>query len=337
MDKSKPMITVIGRAPPFYNITMRAEYPNIHRHSSYTVGRAMFETNAIPSSWYPQLNTQIVNELWVPSVWQKNVFEGVGVDPKVVVVREGFETALFKKVESAGSWGRKELFPRCRSDDVIFLMVGKMEERKGLDVLINSFTAEFDASDKVCLIIRSGMRSRDRRKFRRDRGRWYVVGVYSGDNLIKAYQRADVFVLATHGEGWGRPVMEAMAGGLPVIVPLWSGLTEFVKPEYSLPINVTELEPAFSSDKNFIEINENNEDHMWAKVDMARLQAKLRWCLDHRDELKGIGSKAKEEMYRTYTREKIAVEAAVRLSQISGEVERKQRTENNSFDNNDAR
>ena len=59
------------------------------------------------------------------------------------------------------------------------------------------------------------------------------------------YASADAFVLSTHGEGWGRTPMEAMAMGLPTIASKWSGLTEFISAEYAIPINISEVEPAF--------------------------------------------------------------------------------------------
>jgi hypothetical protein len=40
-------------------------------------------------------------------------------------------------------------------------------------------------------------------------------------DYIQLYRAADAFVLATHGEGWGRPLMEAMAMGLPAIATAW--------------------------------------------------------------------------------------------------------------------
>lgn len=43
------------------------------------------------------------------------------------------------------------------------------------------------------------------------------------------YSLMDVFVTMTQGEGWGLPVLEAMACGLPCVVPQWSGLGEWTK------------------------------------------------------------------------------------------------------------
>jgi glycosyltransferase involved in cell wall biosynthesis len=39
------------------------------------------------------------------------------------------------------------------------------------------------------------------------------------------YKAGDAVVLPTRGEGWGRPQVEAMAMGLPVISTNWSGIT----------------------------------------------------------------------------------------------------------------
>lgn len=39
------------------------------------------------------------------------------------------------------------------------------------------------------------------------------------------YKAGDAFVLPTRGEGWGRPHVEAMSMGLPVISTNWSGIT----------------------------------------------------------------------------------------------------------------
>ena len=42
-------------------------------------------------------------------------------------------------------------------------------------------------------------------------------GYISGDDLIRAYQQADVFCLPSRYEGFGLPILEAMASGTPVV------------------------------------------------------------------------------------------------------------------------
>ena len=60
--------------------------------------------------------------------------------------------------------------------------------------------------------------------------------------LPAVYSAMDAFVLPTRGEGWGRPVAEAMSMHLPVIATNWSGLTEFLTADNSYPLRITGLE-----------------------------------------------------------------------------------------------
>ena len=57
---------------------------------------------------------------------------------------------------------------------------------------------------------------------------------------------ADAFVLATRGEGWGLPVMEAMAMALPVIVTNTSGCSQYLTLENSFPLSSTPTPDGFS-------------------------------------------------------------------------------------------
>src|SRR6185436_20153735 len=51
--------------------------------------------------------------------------------------------------------------------------------------------------------------------------------------LPQFYAAADAYVLASRGEGWGRPYMEAMAMGLPTIASRWSGNLDFMDDDNS--------------------------------------------------------------------------------------------------------
>src|SRR6185295_2786220 len=57
------------------------------------------------------------------------------------------------------------------------------------------------------------------------------LGNYSEEgDLARLYHEAHCFVLPTRGEGFGMPILEAMATGLPVIVTGYSGHLDFCNP-----------------------------------------------------------------------------------------------------------
>src|SRR5262249_16774522 len=112
-----------------------------------------------------------------------------------------------------------------------FLSIFEWGERKMPELLLKAFNDEFRSREPVILLCKAlnvdpgvdvqaqiaalGLKS--------DGGRIH----FSENCLIPTYQlgslycSADCFVLATRGEGWGMPVIEAMACGLPVIATDW--------------------------------------------------------------------------------------------------------------------
>ena len=58
-------------------------------------------------------------------------------------------------------------------------------------------------------------------------------------NYLYNHPKIKSFVSFTHGEGFGRPLLEATMVGLPVIASGWSGHLDFLSDEYSLVIKGT--------------------------------------------------------------------------------------------------
>ena len=64
-----------------------------------------------------------------------------------------------------------------------------------------------------------------------------VTKELSTQQLVQLYRGADVFVLASRGEGLGRPLMEAMLSGLATIGPRWGGNLSFMSDDNSVLID----------------------------------------------------------------------------------------------------
>lgn len=200
-----------------------------------------------------------VDKLIVCSEWAKNVVKNsVGIDS--VVVPLGVDTDLFSSAKLNQS-----------QSTTIFLNVGKWEYRKGHDFLAEAFRAAFSPSDDVKLIMHSyniflGENNKiwenHYRKILGDQVEFVKRGSYA--DVISSYAAADCLVAPTRAEGWGMPILEAMAMGLPVITTDVSGQTEFVNEENSMLLCPAETEVAsdgvwFSPDRT--------GNGSWAKID----------------------------------------------------------------------
>ena len=82
-------------------------------------------------------------------------------------------------------------------------------------------------------------------------------------SLEALYRRADVLAMPTRGEGWGRPHVEAMASGTPVIATNWSGPTAFLTESNGYPLSIDGLE-LVGGDGPFA-------DHQWAAPSPSHL------------------------------------------------------------------
>jgi glycosyltransferase involved in cell wall biosynthesis len=56
-----------------------------------------------------------------------------------------------------------------------------------------------------------------------------IWGDMSADQIVNLYQSCDIFVLPSRAEGWGLPLIEAAASGMPIITTNHSGHMEFLQ------------------------------------------------------------------------------------------------------------
>lgn len=110
--------------------------------------------------------------------------------------------------------------------------------------------------------------------------------------MLRLYSSMDAFVLASHGEGWGLPYMEAMAMGLPCIATNWSGMTEFMNNDVALLLNY-KLGPSNTMNKWFHGTN-------WAVPDINMLRQHMRLLYTHPDQGKRIGAAARKHIMANY-------------------------------------
>jgi len=224
----------------------------------YKVGRTVFESDAVPWSWVVPVNN-FVDELWVPSQFNIQTFQSSGVKKPIIAIPQCVE---FPKLNIASLRRSIKYRYGCRKKDFIFLSVFAWNERKGLKYLLEAYGSEFSAQDNVCLLLLTRSYSgasklpelnqtvtKMLKKYKRlDIPRFQLVSQVSDEELPKVYAASNSFVLATRGEGWARPIMEAIFYELPVIATNWSGHTEYFGEDTGFPVRVERLEKYSGND-----------------------------------------------------------------------------------------
>lgn len=277
-----------------------------HPVAPYSVCRVMFETDRLPEGWAEACNR--FTEVWVPTAFNRETFVRSGVVPeKIRLVPGAIDAAAY------GPPSHPTVRPQG-ARGFSFLSVFDFTPRKGWDVLLRAYFEEFSAKEDVTLVVkvvnffREGSPTEKVREFIRRHGFRDVPHLLlidrecSEEEMRSLYVGSDAFVLASRGEGWGRPYMEAMAFGLPTIGTRWSGNLEFMHDGNSFLIDIDGLEPC---ERTWPEMP-LYRGHQWAVPSLASTRKWMRFVFENRDAGRERGSRAREEILRDYAQPVVA-------------------------------
>jgi len=292
----------------------------LHPSAIRNIGRTMFETDGLPPDWRARCNQ--MDEIWVPCEHNMRSFRRAGVDAtKLHVIGETFDTDLFDPNVERPAFDQLD---GETLDGFVFLSVFAWLGRKAWDVLLQAWYEEFSATDDVTLLLKADPNlappgtncRREVDQFVRSQlGRNPKKGppVVVIDRLVETtevpalYRTADAFVLATHGEGWGRPHMEAMAMGLPTIATRWSGNLEFMNDDNSCLV-----------DYELVEAPTDGwlRGQRWAQPSVRDLRRAMRALYEHPGEAAAMGARARADVLVSCRPELIADAVRARLEAI---------------------
>ena len=182
------------------------------------------------------------------------------LDKPIEVLFEGADLNIYKKTDDI-SGKVNDLFKDIE-EDFCFLFLGQWtkggygEDRKDIAKMIKVFYEAFaNKSKQPALILKTGgatssimdreecldKMKRVKNMFPSD---WKLPNVYfiHGDmsdvevNELYNHPKIKSMISFTHGEGFGRPLLEATMSGLPVVASGWSGHIDFLDAENSILI-----------------------------------------------------------------------------------------------------
>ena len=289
--------------------------------AGHHVGRTTFETDGLPPDWVERCNA--MDEIWVPCAFNRETFAKAGVTRPILVVPEGVDTSRFRPGLDALPI---EGIPRKTT----FLAVFEWTHRKGPDLLLKAWADAFGPHDDVRLVLRTyppnqvegnpdawvelkidEELSRHGRK-RSDCAPIVVIAKQVPDSdMPRLYAAADVFVAPSRGEGWGRPHMEAMSCGVPVIATRWSGNLEFQNDDNSWLIEVPFLE-AIDAREEFAFYR----GQKWAAPSVESLRDLMRRAAGDPDGRSTKGARARRDMVQRWDWKTITPLAEARLREI---------------------
>ncbi|KAE8714794.1 uricase-2-like [Hibiscus syriacus] len=294
--------------------------PTGYRDFKYIIGRMMFETDRLSSEHVRRCNR--MDSVWVPTEFHVSTFVQSGVDQsKVVKVVQPIDVRFFDPskyepldIAVIGNLvlGAKNL-DSSPGKEFVFLSIFKWEFRKGWDVLLEAYLKEFSKDDEVALYLLTNpyhsssdfdnkivefVKDSDIEKPVNGWAPLYVIDTHIAQtDLPRLYKAADAFVLSSRGEGWGRPVVEAMAMSLPVITTNWSGPTEYMTAENGYPLPVERMSDVTKGPF---------KGHLWAEPSVTELRALMRQVISNVEEARDKGRKARKDMVTSFSPEIVA-------------------------------
>ncbi|GAA4446211.1 glycosyltransferase [Ravibacter arvi] len=163
---------------------------------------------------------------------ESDVTQYLGYRPdNLVIIPNGMRMKDYRHLPEKGTFRKQFDIP---ADSPLLLFMGRLNVKKGLDLLLPAFRAFHSKAPRALLVLAGpddGYEAEAQRFVETHQLREAVkfVGMLTGDIKKAALSDATAFVLPTYSEGFSIAVLEAMASRLPAIVSDRTGFGDYTR------------------------------------------------------------------------------------------------------------
>jgi len=259
-----------------------------------------WEFGSLPQDWVPLFKDK-VDEMWVPSQYVRDVYIASGVPAeKVYVIPNGIDPKRFNpSIEKY----------KINNTNFKFLFVGDTIHRKGIDILLNAYIQEFTSKDKVTLVIKDmGSDSFYKGQTMKEKiiaiqddksmpNLLYIDAKLTDQEMAGLYPACDVLVHPYRGEGFGLPILESMACGVPTIVSNGGSCLDFCNNKNSIFVDA----PKKIYDTTKLGQTQLVSNLWLLEPDINDLKVKMRETFSGSYNLQALGQKASMDALTNWT------------------------------------
>lgn len=292
-------------------------YPKYMEHDKYNIGHLFWETDRLPKPWIEPCNK--MGEIWTSSAHMAELLKRSGVKVPIYWFPQPVDIHVTDKPMRA--------FKVRNQAGYLFYSIFHWIERKNPRALITSYLEEFDGVEDVTLLLKVHGVNFDETEFEKIKQNIHswkrevapkkpprvllCKRLLSQEDIWRLHKTGDCFVQPDRGEGWSRPIQEALLMGNPVISTARGGIHEYLFDEHY-----------FRIDSTYVPVVENpsipwyTEDQNWAEVDRTQLKKTMRFVYENQAIVKAKGIVAKDFIKDNFSYHRVGKMMLERLERI---------------------
>jgi glycosyltransferase involved in cell wall biosynthesis len=245
-DVDKSLLKFINKTNNSYDLDICYTLPRnfkarFNSKSNMKAAIYNYESSGMPKEW--TACHKHIDFLFPSSNFSKDIFIANGwPEEKCIVIPHGVDLDSFKEKRPC-VFATKKKFK--------FLNVSIPHYRKNIDLVIDAYYNAFTEDDDVCLLLKTSMKRPKlafecdvknlimsvQSKYRNKNLPQIEVVTKNFDSMIPLYNGVDCLVSASSSEGFGLPLLEAIAADKIVIAPHATGQIDFLNDKNSLLID----------------------------------------------------------------------------------------------------